>query len=406
MNGSGPQEPPAGLRAIPRSVWILGFVSLFMDVSSEMIHGLLPVFLTTVLGASVVSVGWIEGAAEAIASVTKVGSGALSDWIGRRKALAAVGYGLAALTKPLFPLASSVSWVLAARCLDRVGKGIRGAPRDALLAELSPDGIRGASFGLRQSLDTVGAFAGPLLATLLMVVTGNSLRLVFWIAVLPAAISLALILFGVSEPGGSRARAEVRQPIRRADLRGLTPSYWGVVGAAGALSLARFSEAFLILRASSSGVPLGLLPLVLVLMNLAYAVSAYPVGRLSDRLGRRGLLAAGFLVLAASQGALALDDGLIVAGIGVVLWGLHLGMTQGVFAALVADVTPEAVRGTAFGIFHLTTGLATLVASAAAGSLWQAFGPRAPFATAGAFTLLAALALAGVWRRPRRHIRV
>jgi MFS family permease len=390
--------PRPGLRAIPRGIWALGFVSLFMDVSSEMIHALLPVFLTTVLGASVVSVGWIEGLAEATASITKIFSGTLSDFLGRRKLLAVIGYGLAALTKPLFPLAHSVTWVVTARFLDRVGKGIRGAPRDALVAEIAPPAMRGASYGLRQALDTVGAFAGPLLATLLMVVTGDAFRIVFWIAVIPAFVSLAVMVLGVREPEQARASGEVHAPIRAVELRGLAGAYWWVVAAAGVFTLARFSEAFLILRAQSVGLSIGLLPLVLVVMNVAYAGSAYPMGRLSDRVDRRNLLAVGFGVLALAQLVLALANGVVAVAIGVLLWGLHMGMTQGILAALVADTTPERLRGTAFGVFHLVSGLAMLAASVMAGWLWQSFGPSATFFAGAGLSVVAVAGFAGILR--------
>ena len=203
---------PARTVAIPRGVWALGFVSLFMDVSSEMIHALLPVFLVTVLGASVTAVGLLEGTAEAIASITKVFSGTVSDWLGKRKLLTVLGYGLAAITKPLFAIAPSAGWVFAARGLDRIGKGIRGAPRDALIAELTPAPIRGAAFGLRQTLDTVGAFAGPLLAIVLMAATNDAFRTVFWLAVIPAVVSVVVLVLFVREP--ERPSTHRRTPDR------------------------------------------------------------------------------------------------------------------------------------------------------------------------------------------------
>ncbi len=392
----------AGLRSIPRSIWMLGFVSLFMDVSSEMIHALLPLFLTSVLGASVVAVGWLEGIAEAIASVSKIFSGTLSDQLGRRKLLAALGYSLSAITKPVFPLAQSIAWVFAARFVDRLGKGIRGAPRDALVGELSPPEIRGASYGLRQSLDTVGAFLGPLLATLLMALTANAFRVVFWVAVIPAVAAAALIIFGVSEPERPRpdAAAASRPPIRLADVRGLGHSYWWLVAVSGVFTLSRFSEAFLMLRAQSVGLSFALVPLVLVAMNVAYAASAYPVGVLSDRVGRRGLLGLGFVVLAGSQLVLALASGWAGLLAGVLLWGLHMGMTQGLMAAMVADAVASELRGTAFGVFHLVSGIALLLASVIAGVLWQWLGPPATFLAGAGFTLAALAALAAV--RPRR----
>jgi MFS family permease len=370
-----------------------------MDVSSEMIHALLPVFLVGTLGASVGAVGWIEGAAEAIASVTKVFSGALSDAFGRRKPLAVAGYGLAAVTKPLFALAPSVAWVVAARCIDRVGKGIRGAPRDALVGELAPPEIRGASYGLRQSLDTVGAFAGPLLATALMAATGDAIRTVFWIAVVPAVASVALLAGGVREPDRVSAPAAVRAPIRLADLRALGPAYRAVVAAATVAALARCSEAFLILRAHDAGLATALAPLVLVAMNAAYAASAFPLGRLADRADRRVLIAAGFGVLALAHAALAVG-GLAFVAAGVLLWGLHMGMTQGIFAALVADAVPAARRGTAFGVFHLAGGVATLAASAGAGWLWDRFGAPAAFGAGAALALCAVATTRAIPRAP------
>ena len=382
---------PSGLRAIPRSIWALGLVSLLMDTSSEMIHGLLPVFLVTVLGASTVSVGLIEGIAEATASITKVFSGTLSDYLGRRKLLAALGYGLAAVTKPLFPLATSVSWVVAARFIDRIGKGIRGAPRDALVGELAPAHLRGASYGLRQALDTVGAFAGPLLAVLLMALTLNDFRLVFWIAVIPAFLSLAVMIFGVTESEARRQPGAARSPIRAADVRGLGAPYWSLVLIAAVLTLARFSEAFLILRARSLGLPVVLAPVVLVVMNVVYAGSAYPAGRLSDRVDRRRVLVAGVLALLAADVVLALAGGVWPAMAGVALWGLHMGLTQGLFAALVADTTPSRLRGTAFGVFNLVSGGAMLVASVLAGWLWDQYGAPATFWAGAGFTVVALL---------------
>ena len=316
-------------RAIPGSIWALGFVSMFMDVSSEMIHSLLPVFLVSVLGAGPLAVGLIEGVAEATASVTKIFSGTLSDYLGKRKLLATVGYGLAALTKPLFPLAPSVGWVLTARFVDRIGKGIRGAPRDALVGDLAPAALRGACYGLRQSLDTVGAFAGPLLAVVLMSMTGDDFRLVFWIAVIPAFLAVALLVVGVREPDITRAPAEARSPIHFSDVRTLGVAYWWLVIVASALTLARFSEAFLVLRAQSVGLAVGLVPLVLVVMNVAYALSAYPAGHLSDRMNRRTLVAVGALVLVGSDVVLARATAVGHVLFGVVLWGLHMGLTQG-----------------------------------------------------------------------------
>jgi MFS family permease len=380
-------------REIPRGVWTLGLVSLLMDLSSEMIHALLPVYLVAVLGASNTTVGVIEGVAEATTSVVKIFSGALSDRLGKRKLLAAAGYGLAALTKPVFPLATSIPWLFAARFVDRVGKGIRGAPRDALIADLSTAGLRGASFGLRQSLDTIGAVLGPAAAIALMALTLDDFRLVFWIAVLPAFLSFAMITFGVSEPDRPAELAVVRAPLAPAALARLGSRYWVGLALASVFTLARFSEAFLLLRAQSVGMALALVPAVLVAMNIVYSLAAWPAGVLSDRLGRFGLLATGFAVLIISDVVLALAGGVGAVVLGAALWGLHMGLTQGLFAALVADTAPADLRGTGFGLFNLLTGLATLAASVIAGALWDAIGPQATFLAGAIFTACALAAL-------------
>ena len=385
-----PLASPA--KRLPASIWALGFVSLLMDVSSEMIHSLLPVFLVTSLGVSMLAVGLIEGAAEATALVLKVFSGVLSDWWGRRKPLAVLGYGLGALSKPLFAIAPTVGWVVTARLIDRVGKGIRGAPRDALVADLAPPGMRGAAFGLRQSLDTAGAFLGPLLAMGLMLLWANDFRAVFWVAVIPAALCVALLLVGVQEP--ERAASTVRNnPIRRENLRRLGGAYWWVVALGAVFTLARFSEAFLVLRVQQGGLPLAWTPLVLVLMNVVFALGAYPLGKLADSTRHTTLLAWGLVVLIAADALLAFSDRGAAAWLGIALWGLHMAMTQGLLATMVADTAPADLRGTAFGMFNLVSGVALLVASGLAGLLWDRLGASATF---GAGILFATLALAGV----------
>ncbi len=384
----------SGLRAVPRGVWIVGFVSLLMDVSSEMIHALLPIYLVTVLGASTLVVGAIEGVAEATAMIVKIFSGSLSDWLGRRKALVAIGYGVAALTKPVFPLATSLGWIVAARFVDRIGKGIRGAPRDALIADITPEHVRGTAYGLRQALDTIGAFAGPLLAIALMALTSDDFRFVFWIAVIPAVLSFALIVFGVSEPEPDGRLNNARARPKFADLARFERGFWLLVAVASLMTLARFSEAFLILRARDVGMPVALVPIVMVMMNVVYAALAYPAGALSDRIGRRGILIAGAVVLIASDAALASAGGIALMLLGVALWGVHMALTQSLFAALVADSVPRELRGTAFGFFNVASGLGLLAASVIAGALWDHYGPAATFIAGAVF---AALSLAGVW---------
>ena len=380
------------LKSVPRGVWALGFVSMFMDVSSEMIHALLPVFLVGTLGASAMLVGIIEGIAEATASIVKVFSGWLSDRLGRRKMLTVVGYGIGALTKPVFPLAVTPFEVFGARFADRIGKGIRGAPRDALVADLALPGARGAAFGLRQSLDTIGAFAGPLIAIWLMVVLANDIRAVFAWAVVPAVIAVLLLIFAVKEPKSAREPGAVRMPIRWSEVRDMGAPFWIVVGVGGVFTLARFSEAFLILRAQDVGLAIALVPLVLVIMNVVYAVAATPAGVLSDRIGRKRLLVVGLGVLLVADAVLALNATVPGVLAGVALWGLHMGLTQGVLATLVADAAPSNLRGTAFGIFNLATGVGLLIASVLAGALWTSMGAPATFAAGGLFALAALFA--------------
>ena len=392
-----PPETRSSLARLPGGIWALGAVSLFMDVSSEMVHGLLPVFLISVLGASAETVGLIEGVGEATASISKLLSGWVSDRLGKRKALAAIGYGLAALSKPLFALAPTPSVVLAARFSDRVGKGIRGAPRDAMVGDMVPAGLRGAAYGLRQALDTVGAFAGPLIAIALMALLHDDFRAIFWLAVIPALISVLVLLVAVREPPHEAVDNQAR--VKFADVKILGAAYWTVVGIGGVLTLSRFSEAFLILRAQNLGLALSLAPLVLVVMNVVYSLSAYPLGALSDRIDRRWLLGVGFAILIVSDIVLAVAPNLPVVFAGVALWGLHMGMTQGLLAALIADEAPAMLRATSFGVFNFVSGIALLLASLTAGALWDAIGPYATFMAGAAFSLIG---LAGTAALPRK----
>ena len=395
-------RPPQGRRRprLPREIWALGLVSLFMDTSSELVHSLLPVFLVTTLGASALLLGTIEGIAEAAALIVKMFSGAISDFIRRRKLLAVIGYGLAAATKPFFALATTVDWVFGARLVDRIGKGIRGAPRDALVADITPPDQRGAAFGLRQSLDTVGAVAGPLLAIGLMALLSDNIRAVLWFAVIPAVAAVLTLIFGVKEPAPTAAASE-RTPIRWRTLRSLPPAFWRVVAIGGVFTLARFSEAFLILRAEDTGLGIGLVPMVMVVMSAIYALSAYPTGLLADRMSAGRLLLAGLVVLVLADAVLALADSAGVTLFGAGLWGLHMGLTQGLLAKLVADSAPAALRGTAFGVFSLVAGVATLLASVIAGATWDAAGPQVTFIVSGALSLAAAAGLVLTDRRKR-----
>jgi MFS family permease len=380
------------LHRMPAGIWVLGFVSLLMDVSSEMIHSLLPLFMVTILGSSTMAVGVVEGLAESLALVVKVFSGTLSDYWGKRKGLTVLGYALGAFTKPLFALATGLGFVLIARLLDRVGKGVRGAPRDALIADIAPPEIRGAAFGLRQSLDTVGAILGPLLAVGLMLLWADDFRAVFWVAVVPGLMSVGLLLFGIREPA-QRQTSTRRNPIQWDTLTRFQSAYWWVVGFGAIFTLGRFSEAFLVLRAQQGGIPVALVPLVMVAMNVIYAASAYPFGALADRMRHTTLLALGVLVLIAADLVLASDDrwGIVLMGVG--LWGLHMGMTQGLLAAMIADTVPADLRGTAYGFFNLASGVAMLMASMLAGFLWDQLGAPFTFYAGAAFCATALLGL-------------
>lgn len=383
---------------VPRTVWTLGFVSLFMDLSSELIHALLPIFLVTTMGMSVSALGVLEGAAEATAMIVKIFSGGLSDWLGKRKVLLLSGYGLAALSKPLFPMAGTPVMVVAARLIDRLGKGIRGAPRDALVADVAPPEIRGACFGLRQSMDTIGAFAGPLAAILLMLWFHDDIRAVLWFAVVPAFIAVGLIAFGVKEPAGTGAPGRFRSPLSWRTLSEFPARYWFVVALGAVFTLTRFSEAFLVLRAQQTGMNIAWIPGVMAIMSLAYSLSAYPVGALSDRLDRRVLLALGLALLIAADLMLGTSASIAAVLAGVALWGLHMGFTQGILSAMVAETAPKALRGNAFGLFNLFSGICTLLASVIAGWLWDSHGAPATFFAGAA---LAAIPLAMCRFAPR-----
>ncbi len=386
------QKKPSRLKAIPRSIWALGFVSMFMDTSSELIHSLLPIFMVSTLGASMTSVGIIEGIAESSALIAKIFSGTLSDYFGKRKLLVMIGYGMAALTKPLFPIANTVGMVLTARFIDRIGKGIRGAPRDALVGDIAPPEIRGACFGLRQSLDTVGAFLGPLLAIAGMLLLANNIRTVFWLAVVPAIIAFLLLAFVVKEPEKQHT-TKAKSPIRIRDIRYVGSAYWQLVAIAGVLTLARFSEAFLILKAQATGLPIAFVPMVMVVMNIIYSVAAYPAGILSDGVNRKTVLLIGVAFLIAADVVLGFTSNLWMLTLGVSLWGLHMAFTQGLLAAMVTDTTPAELRGTAYGVFNLVCGVAMLIASVIAGLLWDKFGASVTFFTGAAFTTIALIGL-------------
>jgi len=379
------------LRRMPASVWALGFTSMFMDMSSELVHSLLPVFMSTVLGTSMLTIGIVEGIAEATASITKVFSGVLSDRWNKRKSLVVFGYGLSAFTKPIFPLASSIGWVAGARFMDRVGKGIRGAPRDALIADITPAEIRGAAYGLRQAMDSVGAVLGPMFAVGCMLLFANNIQSVLWVGVVPGMIAVALLIGGVKEPDQVGSGSAKR--IRMADLKELPSGYWLIVGLGAIFTLARFSEAFLILRGQQAGMPLAYLPVVFIVMNVVYTAGAYPAGVASDKMSHTALLLSGVAVLIAADLVLATAGGPASVLVGVALWGVHLALTQGLFSKLVADFAPADLRGTAFGVFNLISGVALLGGSVIAGGLWNYYGAPATFYVGAAFAAATAVGM-------------
>ena len=380
-------------RKLPKGIWALGFVSMFMDSSSELVHSLLPIFMATTLGASMVTIGIIEGFAEAAAAITKVFSGVISDYFQKRKFLAVIGYGLAAMTKPIFPLATSIEWVFGARFVDRIGKGIRGAPRDALVAEIVPVQLRGAAYGLRQALDSVGAFVGPLLAVAFMIWFANDIKAVLWVAILPAFIAILLLIVGVREPESLVHAAAHRNILSLNNAKRLRLRYWLVVALGAVFTLARFSEAFLILRAQDVGLAIGYVPVIMIVMNVVYSIFAYPAGAAADRISARTLLLMGLGILVVADIVLAIAASPGIALLGSAFWGLHMALTQGLLSKLVADTAPADLRGTAFGIFNLVIGGALLLASVIAGSLWNMFGASATFIAGASFAAFAAMGL-------------
>ena len=383
---------------LPRNVWILGFVSLLMDLSSEIYHALLPAFITVTLALPVLALGAIDGIAEATASFAKLASGRLSDRSGRRKPWVLVGYGLAALSKPLFPIAQGALELMGARFADRVGKGIRGAPRDAIIADETPADMRGRAFGLRQALDTIGALIAPIVAVGLMVLFMNDIRTVFWIAAIPAALSFLLALVAVKEPVTRWTTTKV-QPFFRG-IRDLDRPTRRLLVVAFLFALARFSEGFLILRAIDVGVSATLSPLALVVFNVGFLALAYPAGSLSDRMSPRTILMAGMGVLIAANLLLAQDFGLTGLIVGILLWGAHMALTQGIFARMIADVAPDHLRATSFGAFYFVSGIGTLLASVAAGFIWDRDGAAMTF-LAGAVAAGVALAMLNLLPEPR-----
>lgn len=380
-------------RRLPIGIWGLGFVSMFMDISSELVHSLLPIFMATVLGTSMVTIGIIEGFAEGAAAIVKVFSGAISDYFGKRKLLAVAGYTLSAITKPIFPISKTIGWVFGARFVDRIGKGIRGAPRDAMVADIAPLQLRGAAYGLRQSLDSIGAFIGPLMAVVFMIWFTNDIRAVLWLAVVPAFIAVFILIIAVREPDSLEHAADPRNRLTLTDTKRLPMRYWLIVVLGAVFTLARFSEAFLILRAQDVGLAIGYVPMIMVVMNIFYSIFAYPAGAAADRFSGRTLLVFGLAILVVADVVLAMAVLPWITFVGAAFWGLHMAFTQGLLSKLVADTAPTDLRGIAFGVFNFVSGLAFFLASVIAGSLWTAFGAPATFIAGASFAIIAAMGL-------------
>lgn len=380
-------------KKLPTGIWALGFVSLLMDVSSELVHSLLPLFMASVLGVNMVTIGLIEGIAEATAAIVKVFSGAISDAIGKRKPLLVIGYGLAALSKPIFPMANTVTWVLGAKLMDRLGKGIRVAPRDALIADITPKPLRGAAYGLRQALDSVGAFIGPLLAVVFMLLLANDIRTVLWVAVVPAALAVFVLITQVRDPKSANVVQTRHSKIKISDVQRLSKRFWFILILGSVFTLARFSEAFLLLRAESLHLALAYIPLIMVAMNIMYAIVAYPAGKLSDRYHAKHLLFWGLIILIFADCLFAWASTIWMVFVGAILWGAHMGFTQGLLNKLVADNSPDDLRGSAFGIFNLFCGFALLFASFIAGFLWDQIGVQATFFGSAIFAMVAAIGI-------------
>jgi len=371
---------------IPQNVWVLGIVSLLMDLSSEMILSILPIFLVTGLGVSVLTLGLIEGFAEGAASVIKAFSGMLSDYLKKRKILIVIGYGLSTLTKPFFALASTATWIFTARLVDRLGKGIRGAPRDSLIADSTSTKIRGAAYSLRQSLDTLGALLGPIIAIIILYLTTNNFRFVLWFAVIPAVLCIVVLIFGVKETALKKTVLKKKSYFLFKNFLKITPVIWLFFLTVFILNLGHFSEAFLLLRSQEIGLKVSFIPIVFVVMNVAYAIVAVPFGHLADKIGFFIPIVCGFLILVLSNIILALTNGIEWMFAGIIFWGIHLGMTQGLLLAIVAQLSPLELRGTSFGLLHSITGAALFVASLIAGYLWQYYNSGLIFIVSAVIT--------------------
>jgi MFS family permease len=372
-----------------RNVYALALVSFFTDVSSEMIYPLLPVFLTSVLGASAGFIGAIEGAAESVAALLKLASGWWSDRVKRRKGFVVFGYALASVVRPLVAIAQSATQVLAIRVTDRVGKGVRNSPRDALIADSVPPTMRGRAFGVRSAADNAGALLGPLIAFALLTWFGLSLRSVFWWSAVPAGLAIVVAIVGVRDVAKREGQSSKKSELRS----GMGGRFWAFLAIVFVFTLGNSTDAFLLLRARDLGVPIAMAPILWAVLNAVKSVSNIPGGALSDRIGRRPLLIAGWAVYALvyylfARATHAWQAWALFAG-----YGIFFGLTEGAELALVADVAPHDRRGAAFGWYYLAIGIGALPASLIFGAVWDRFGAGRAFDLGAGLALAASMAL-------------
>jgi MFS family permease len=384
---------------LSRNVWVAGWVSFFMDVSSEMVYPLVPLFLSSTLGVSKSVVGLIEGIAEATASLLKLFSGVIADRFGKNKLLMGFGYGISTASRPILALASGWGMVFLARFTDRAGKGIRTAPRDAIIAASTPPGQLGLAFGFHRALDTAGAVVGPAVALAILAVWAADFRLVFWLSVVPGVLAVALIVWFIEADG----RVRPAQAALAWSLRGFDDRFWEFLLVIGLFSLGNSSNAFLILKAEQVGTSPAWISGIYVGYNALYALMSVPGGLLADRVGMRRMIIVGLGLFAAVYAGIALASTPQQIAALFLCYGIYMGLTEGVQRAYLATLAPKERTATAFGLYHMVVGIAILPASLFAGVLWDTVGPAAPFLFGAGMAALAAVIFLGLGGANRAH---